>query len=217
MSALPLTVPQQHPTPVDRSHVETPIVSDDRLALVTSRPMRDDDGERILRLFDRLSPETRYRRFFSPITKLDERMLADLVGVDHEQREAFVALVDDEIIGVARYDRRHDDPATAEIAVVVEDAWQGKGVGRYLMKRLGVEADRRGITRLTADVLPSNEAPVKLARAVAPMVEVTFSGGETHLNIPLRTRPRRPRDVPGASASPTAIPLPVTYGRSATS
>ena len=187
------------------------------LALVTCRPMRDDDGDRLRRTFDRLSPETRYRRFFSPITKLDDRMVAYLVGVDHEQREAFVALVDDEIIGVARYDRRHDDATIAEIAVVVEDAWQGVGVGRFLMQRLGKEADRRGIVRFTADVLPSNEAPVKLARAVAPMVEVSFSGGETHLNIPLRTRPRRPRPLP-ALRSPQRhpIPLPVTYGRTAT-
>jgi len=171
--------------------VEAP-AAEKRLALVTSRPMREDDADRIRRLFDRLSPETRYRRFFSPVTKLDERMVAYLVGVDHDDREALVALVDDEIIGVARYDRRHDDPTIAEIAVVVEDAWQGNGVGRFLMKRLGAEAVQRGITRFTADVLPSNEAPVKLARAVAPMVEVSFSGGETHLNIPLR-RPRRTR------------------------
>jgi len=171
--------------------VEAP-AAEKRLALVTSRPMREDDADRIRRLFDRLSPETRYRRFFSPVTKLDERMVAYLVGVDHDDREALVALVDDEIIGVARYDRRHDDPTIAEIAVVVEDAWQGNGVGRFLMKRLGAEADQRGITRFTADVLPSNEAPVKLARAVAPMVEVSFSGGETHLNIPLRRQRRGP-------------------------
>src|SRR5690242_13464023 len=96
--------------------------------LITSRPMRDDDGDRLRRLFDRLSPETRYRRFFSPITRLDDRMVAYLVGVDHVEREAIVALVDDEIIGVARYDRSHDDSSIAEVAVVVEDAWQGAGV-----------------------------------------------------------------------------------------
>jgi GNAT superfamily N-acetyltransferase len=188
MSALPF--PVLHSIPEEEVQRPAALEPDDRLALVTIRAMREDVGDRLARLVSRLSPETRYRRFFSPVTKLDERMVAYLVGVDHDQREALVALVDDEIIGVARYDRRHDDPAIAEVAVVVEDAWQGNGVGRFLMKRLGFEADRRGITRFTADVLPSNEAPVKLARAVAPMVEVSFSGGETHLNIPLR-RPRR--------------------------
>ncbi len=167
-----------------------------RTELVTCRPIRPDDADRLRRLLPRLSPETRYRRFFSPVTSVSPTLLRHLVDVDHDDREALVALVDDEIIAVARYDRAHDDPALAEVAVVVEDDWQGNGVGRYVMTRLGIEADRRGITRFSADVLPSNDVPVKLARAVAPMVEVSFRDGETHLLMPLRaSRPTSGRTV----------------------
>ncbi len=174
-------IPAGRPVPVSEHRPPA-----DRVELVTCRPIRPDDADRLCRLLTRLSPETRYRRFFSPVTSVSPRLLRHLVEVDHHDREALVALVGDEIIAVARYDRDHDDPALAEVAVVVEDDWQGHGVGRFLMTRLGIEADRRGITRFGADVLPSNDVPVKLARAVAPMVEVSFRDGETHLLMPLR-------------------------------
>jgi GNAT superfamily N-acetyltransferase len=160
----------------------------DLLAGVTVRPIRPDDDVRLLRLFDRLSPETRYRRFFTPLTKLSRRTLAYLVDVDHDGREAIVAAVGDEVIGVARYDRSGHDPSVAEVAVVVEDAWQRHGVARRLFQELGGAALRRGIVYFTADVLPSNEAPVKLARTVAPLVEASFVDGDTHLEMPLRRR-----------------------------
>lgn len=167
-------------------------------AHVVSRPIRPDDAARLRRLFYRLSPETLYRRFFSPVLRPETKMLTYLCEVDHHDREALVALDGDEVIGVARYDRSATDPTVAEVAVLVEDAWQGHGVGRYLMRRLGTVAAARGITSFRADVLPSNEAPVKLARAVAPLVEVSFVDGETHLVIPLVAargagRPARPR------------------------
>jgi GNAT superfamily N-acetyltransferase len=161
---------------------------EDRRAGVSIRPIRPDDAVRLLRLFDRLSPETRYRRFFSPVTKLSRRTLAYLVDVDHDAREAIVAVVGDEVIGVARYDRTRHDPAVAEVAVVVEDAWQRHGVARQLFRELGGVAISRGIVRFTADVLPSNDAPVKLARTVAPLVEASFVDGDTHLEMPLRRR-----------------------------
>ena len=160
---------------------------------VVSRPMRPDDAARLERLFHRLSAETLYRRFFTPVVRPDPKMLEYLCAVDHHDREAVVALVDDEIIGVARFDRLTGDAVTAEVAVVVEDAWQGVGVGRHLMQALGRAATRAGITTFSADVLASNDAPVKLARAVAPLVEVSFEEGQTHLMIPL-AGPRRAAD-----------------------
>lgn len=167
-------------------------MSDADLASIVCRPIRPDDAARLLRLFPRLSSETLYRRFFSPVVAPDLKRIRYLCEVDHDQREALVALVGDEIIGVARYDRAHDDPRSAEVAVLVEDAWQGRGVGRFLMQRLGECAIAEGVRWFRADVLASNEAPVKLARAVAPMVQVSFADGETHLAIPLDQVAPRP-------------------------
>jgi len=182
-----------------RSPDETPRSVDE----VTCRPIRPDDAARLLRMFPRLSGETLYRRFFSPVVAPDLKRIRYLCEVDHDQREALVALVDDEIIGVARYDRDPDDPRKAEVAVLVEDAWQGHGVGRFLMRRLGEHAVASGVRWFDADVLASNEAPVRLARAAAPMVKVSFVDGETHLDIPLEIpleraaeRSSRPRSIP---------------------
>src|SRR5687768_15278424 len=87
---------------------------------ITLRPIRDDDVERLRRLFYRLSPETIYLRFFQPLRRPSEKMLHHLAEVDHERRQAIVAVDGDEVVGVARYDPADDDQH-AEVAVVVED------------------------------------------------------------------------------------------------
>jgi GNAT superfamily N-acetyltransferase len=160
----------------------------DRLHSVTARPLRDDDADRVLRFFDRLSVETVYRRFFTAMPRLNERLLRRLVDVDHDRREALVAVCRDEIIGLASYERRTDAPGTAEVAVVVEDGWQRHGVGRFLMRQLGYRAQLAGVQAFDATVLSTNDAPVKLARTVAPTVEVLFDGIETHLLMDVARR-----------------------------
>src|ERR671917_985489 len=102
---------------------------------VATRPTRPDDRARFYRLWPRLSPETVYRRFHAPVHRLPDETVRRLVTVDHDLREAIVAVVGGEVIGVARYDRAPEDPSTAEVAVLVEDAWQGAGVGRQLLAR----------------------------------------------------------------------------------
>jgi GNAT superfamily N-acetyltransferase len=156
-----------------------------RALQLTARPLRPDDRDRLCRMFHRLSPETRYRRFFSPITKIEPKALDHLINVDHFDREALVALWNGEIVGVARWDRLRDDPTAAEVAIVVEDEWQGHGVGRFLLRCLAPAAADAGIERFTASVLASNPTPVRLARSLAPLVEVSFDDGETQLVIPL--------------------------------
>ena len=79
-------------------------------AVLSVRPIEPDDVDRLGRMFERLSPTTIYRRFFSPIHEASPRMLMWLTNVDHDRREALVALDGDEIVAVARYDgqsRRH--------------------------------------------------------------------------------------------------------------
>jgi GNAT superfamily N-acetyltransferase len=135
---------------------------------VATRPVRPDDEARFRRLWPRLSPETVYRRFHSPLHDLPAATVRRLVVVDHDLREAVVAEVGDEVVGVARYDRSPVDPSTAEFAVVVEDAWQGVGLGRQLIVELLRLAAERGVRTLTATVQADNDRMVGLIRRLLP-------------------------------------------------
>ena len=155
---------------------------------VDTRPVRPDDGPLFCRLWDRLSPETVYRRFHAPL----RRPPADahrLVEVDHDLREALVAVVGGEVVGVARYDRSPADPATADVAVVVEDAWQGVGIGRQLLAELTELAARRGVRALTADVQADNDRMVGLVRRLLPGAVLTPAHGVYAVQSPLTSAP----------------------------
>src|SRR3712207_7250534 len=95
---------------------------------VATRPVRPDDGPLFCRLWDRLSPETVYRRFHAPLRRPPAEAHR-LVEVDHDLPEALVAVIGGEGGGLARYAPSPPDPGPADVAVVVEDAWHGVGVG----------------------------------------------------------------------------------------
>jgi ribosomal protein S18 acetylase RimI-like enzyme len=154
---------------------------------VTTRPVRPDDAPLFCRLWDRLSPETVYRRFHAPLRHPPDARR--LVEVDHDLREALVAVVGGEVVGVARYDRSPVDPATADVAVVVEDAWQGVGVGRQLLAELTELAARRGVRTLSADVQADNDRMVGLVRRLLPGASLTPEHGVYALQIPLPGAP----------------------------
>ncbi|RBY83365.1 GNAT family N-acetyltransferase [Blastococcus sp. TF02A-26] len=144
---------------------------------VATRPIRDDDLLRLVRLWPRLSPETRYRRFHAPVQTLPPAAVRRLVHVDHDTREAVVALVADEVVGVARYDRSPTDRGSAELAVVVEDDWQGLGLGRQLMREVVALAAVRGVRRLTADVQEDNVPALRLVARLLPTASVECEDG----------------------------------------
>ncbi|MGY1739505.1 MULTISPECIES: N-acetyltransferase family protein [unclassified Blastococcus] len=135
---------------------------------VETRPVRPDDLPRFLRLWPRLSAETRYRRFHSPVHRLPMPAVRRLVDVDHDLRDAVVAVVGGEVVGVARYDRSPADPGSAEFAVVVEDGWQGVGLGRQLLREVTALAAGRGVRRFTATVQVDNERVIGLVRRLLP-------------------------------------------------
>lgn len=140
---------------------------------IATRPVEPDDDERFRRLWPRLSRETVYRRFHAPLRRLPAEAVRRLVEVDHDLREAVVAVVGGEVVGVARYDRSPADPGTAEFAIVVEDAWQGFGLGRQLLGELVALAAARGVEVLTATVQPDNDRVLGLIRRVLPDSTVT--------------------------------------------
>ena len=148
------------------------------------RPIGLDDVERLGRLFERLSPTSVYHRFFSPIRKPPRSALLWLTSVDHDRREALVALDGDEIVAVARYDGR-PGTAEAEVAVTVEDAWQHRGVGRRLARRLALEAIDHGYDHFVASVLPDNQAALGLIRKLSHGASVQFEDGGYTASVPL--------------------------------
>src|SRR3989440_6902881 len=91
---------------------------------VTIRLIHAADAYALLRMFDRLSPESIYHRFFSPMPQPRRAALLHLTGLDNQLHEAMVAEVDAEIVGIARYDGRADEDDAA-VAVIVADGWHG--------------------------------------------------------------------------------------------
>jgi GNAT superfamily N-acetyltransferase len=157
--------------------------------VLTVRPITIGDVERLARLFTRLSPASVHFRFFSPISRPPRAALLRLADVDHCRRDALVALDGDEIVAVARYDGRPggglEASRQAEIAITVEDAWQHRGVGRRLARRLATLARDRGYDTFVATMLPDNRAALGLVRKLVPDATVRWSGGEYEAAIPL--------------------------------
>jgi GNAT superfamily N-acetyltransferase len=136
------------------------------------RRLRRGDSPLVVQVFERLSPEARYQRFFSHKQALSTSDLKALTDCEGEHHLAIVALTKvagaEEGIGVARFVRLRDDPLTAEIALAVVDAHQRKGIGRLLLRRLTEAASERGIRQLLCFVLPTNLPMTALVRQLAP-------------------------------------------------
>ena len=123
------------------------------------RPIRPEDREGLRAGIERLSLESRYRRFFSTALTLNSRHLRYLTEVDHRDHEALLAIDPGtrEGLAVARYVRSGEDPRTAEVAVAVTDAWQRRGLGTLLLHDLTARAREAGVERFSASVLAENE------------------------------------------------------------
>jgi acyl-CoA synthetase (NDP forming)/GNAT superfamily N-acetyltransferase len=118
------------------------------------RPIRPSDAGLLVAFYDRVSPESKYLRFFAPYPRLSRRDVKRFTEVDYVNRVALILTLGDEMIGVGRWDRLENDKA--EIAFLVEDAHQGRGVAQLLLEHLAEAARERGITGFVAEVLPEN-------------------------------------------------------------
>jgi GNAT superfamily N-acetyltransferase len=153
---------------------------------VVIRPIARTDRERLAAAFSALSENTRRRRFGGLASRLTARELDRLTDVDHHEHEALAAVAPggSRIVGVARYIALPDDPGAAEVAIAVDDEWQGRGLGRRLMRRLAERARDEGITRLLAYVGADNR-PVLGWIARAGGVVTAHDGDAIAYMIPL--------------------------------
>jgi RimJ/RimL family protein N-acetyltransferase len=137
---------------------------------VRLRLLHPSDRDKLAAGFRRLSPQSRYRRFFSPMPRLSDRLLRHLTETDDWNHLAIFAEPASqnagESIGVARFVRLEDAPDTAEASVAVIDAMQRRGLGRLLLTTLVQAARERGIRKFRATVLPDNEPVKQLLRSL---------------------------------------------------
>ena len=148
------------------------------------RLIRPDDAPGLIALHDRLSLHTSYQRFFAAMRRLPPDWARYLANVDYRTRLAVVierAGADGpELIGVGRYEPTAQ-PDTAEVALVVQDGWQGKGLGEILLRELIAAATVRGIRRFRAYVLSDNVRMLRLLSRHTSVIERRTTGGVTEL------------------------------------
>jgi len=145
------------------------------------------DTEKLRAMFARSSTETVYRRFHTPFPEVPEWMASLMLDADHHDMEALVAVAEEKVVGHAMYVRLGEGPE-AEMAIVVEDGWQSKGVGKSLLLELEERAGLRGIETFTGEVLGHNRPMFRLAATLSG-TEYTTQDGAYHVRMPLRRAP----------------------------
>ena len=139
------------------------------------RPIAPDDKAMLQAGVAALSPESAYGRFLtgkSSLTPAELRYLTEIDGIDH------IALVvldrDGGMVAVGRMVRDKTRPDTAELAVVVCDAWQRRGIARTLTRELTL---RSGVDRVSGTMLATNRAALALMRGIGPLERSAMSSG----------------------------------------
>ncbi|MEV4468047.1 GNAT family N-acetyltransferase [Nonomuraea salmonea] len=147
------------------------------------RPIRPADADRLRSFYSRLSDESIYFRFFGPRPRLSDREVERFTNVDYVNRVALIATIGTEMVAVIRYDRT--GPGEAEVAFLVEDAHQGRGVASVLLEHLAATARERGIERFIADVLPANMRMTGLLRQAGYTAQSQFEDGVVRMTLDL--------------------------------
>jgi acyl-CoA synthetase (NDP forming)/RimJ/RimL family protein N-acetyltransferase len=175
--------PSADPPPPPPAHWEADVIAADG-GTVHLRPICPEDADGLVGLMERSSDQTRYYRFFGPMKKLSDRDLFRFTHVDHVDRVAFVLMLGGELIGVGRYDRLpHTDEA--EVAFLIEDAHQGRGLGSVLLEHLAAAARERGIARFVAEVLAQNARMVRVFLDAGYEPRREYEDGVIHLTFPI--------------------------------
>jgi GNAT superfamily N-acetyltransferase len=180
-------------------------------AAAAIRRVRPEDLTALSAFFTGLSAESRYLRFFAPVTPTHG--LLHLLSGGPANVDAIVAVVDGVIVGHAMAADGPEDPCgirATDVGVVVADAWQRRGVGAELMRTLAIRAQARGVTSLAMDVLPGNRRVLAMIIGHWPDAVIDYSPDSFDIRIPLpRHQPQGPQPRP---AREQVRPL-VTLGR----
>lgn len=146
------------------------------------RPIHADDGPALAALHERLSPDSIYMRFLSAHPRLSPEELDRFSHVDYNDRMALVAALGERVVAVARYERQAGEE-DAEVAFVVEDAHQGRGICTLLLEHLAAFARSKGVRRFTADTLPENRKMLAVFRHAGFDERSRIEAGLVHLTL----------------------------------
>jgi acyl-CoA synthetase (NDP forming)/RimJ/RimL family protein N-acetyltransferase len=147
------------------------------------RPIRPSDADRLVAFYERVSPESKYLRFFVPYPRLSNRDVKRFTEVDYVDRVAFIITLGENMIAVGRYERVENDHA--EVSFLIEDAHQGRGIAQLLLEHLAQAARERGITRFVAEVLPENRRMAKVFADAGYRVSKGIEDGVLTVEFPI--------------------------------
>ena len=169
--------------PAYPAHWEADVVLSDG-ATAHLRPIVPDDADRLVAFYGRVSDESKYFRFFAPYPTLSEADVRRFTRVDHDDRVALILLSGQDMIAVGRYDRI--DASQAEVAFLVEDAHQGRGIGSVLLEHLAQAARERGLRRFVAEVLPQNHRMITVFAEAGYTLSSRIDDGIVHVEFEIR-------------------------------
>jgi acyl-CoA synthetase (NDP forming)/RimJ/RimL family protein N-acetyltransferase len=162
------------------------------------RPITGADEQLLVEFYAQVSAESKYLRFFAPMPRLSERDVRRFTHVDHRDRVAFVLTVADKMIAVGRFDRLDADQAAAhdastargagsmaEVAFLVQDAHQGRGIAQLLLEHLAQAGREVGVDKFVAEVLPENQRMIQIFREAGYRVAGGFEDGVMRLEFPI--------------------------------
>jgi acyl-CoA synthetase (NDP forming)/RimJ/RimL family protein N-acetyltransferase len=149
------------------------------------RPIRPDDADDLVEFYARVSPESKYMRFFAPYPELSRRDVEHFTRVDYEDRVALVLTIGRHIVAVGRYDAIDVERRHAEVAFLVEDRYQGRGIGQLLLEHLAQAARERGLETFVAEVLPDNLRMIHTFKQAGYRVARGFEDGVLRLEFPI--------------------------------
>ncbi|MDV9190853.1 GNAT family N-acetyltransferase, partial [Streptomyces sp. SR27] len=161
------------------------------------RPITADDAERLVSFYEQVSDESKYYRFFAPYPRLSAKDVHRFTHHDFVDRVGLAATVGGEFIATVRYDRINDRglPASApadeaEVAFLVQDAHQGRGVASALLEHIAAVARERDIRRFAAEVLPANTKMIKVFTDAGYTQKRSFEDGSVRLHLDLEPTDR---------------------------
>ncbi|MEU0253580.1 GNAT family N-acetyltransferase [Streptomyces sp. NPDC006184] len=190
-------------TPADRqdrheypAHWEADVVLRDG-GTARIRPITVDDADRLVSFYEQVSDESKYYRFFAPYPRLSAKDVHRFTHHDFVDRVGLAATIGGEFIATVRYDRIGADgmPASgpadeAEVAFLVQDAHQGRGVASALLEHVAAVARERGIRRFAAEVLPANSRMIKVFTDAGYTQKRSFEDGVVRLEFGLEPTDR---------------------------
>lgn len=183
--------PEQSPHHAYPDHWEADVVLRDG-GTARIRPITTDDAERLVSFYEQVSDESKYYRFFAPYPRLSDRDVHRFTHHDYVDRVGLAVTSGGEFIGTVRFDRINDQgrPASApadeaEVAFLVQDAHQGRGIASALLEHIAAVARERGIRRFAAEVLPANNKMIKVFRDAGYTQRRSFEDGSVHLTLDL--------------------------------